>query len=147
MSINQVCISGNLTRDPELRRTQSGMAIMSFGVAVNDRRKNSQTGQWEDYPNFIDCTVFGSYAEHLEHNLFKGNKVAISGKLRWSQWEKDGQKRSKVEVVADAVEYMTQRPQQAQQGYQQPQQAPQPYQQQMPVVNTASYAYDDDIPF
>ena len=65
MSINRVIISGNLTRDPELRRTQSGMAIMSFGVAVNDRRRNQQTGEWEDYANFVDCTMFGNRAESL----------------------------------------------------------------------------------
>ncbi len=95
MSINRAIISGNLTRDPELRRTQSGMAIMSFGVAVNDRRRNSQTGEWEDYANFIDCTMFGNRAESLANILAKGMKVAIEGKLRWSQWERDGQKRSK----------------------------------------------------
>ena len=60
MSINRVIISGNLTRDPELRSTQSGMDVMSFGVAVNDRRRNPQTNEWEDYPNFVDCTMFGN---------------------------------------------------------------------------------------
>ena len=59
MSINRVIISGNLTRDPELRSTASGLPVLGFGVAVNDRRKNQQTGEWEDYPNFIDCTMFG----------------------------------------------------------------------------------------
>ena len=88
MSINRVIISGNLTRDPELRRTQSGMAIMSFGVAVNDRRRNQQTGEWEDYANFVDCTMFGNRAESLSNYLSKGTKVAIEGKLRWSQWER-----------------------------------------------------------
>lgn len=57
MSINRVCISGNLTRDPVLRSTSGGMSVLSMGVAVNDRRKNQQTGQWEDYPNFVDCTL------------------------------------------------------------------------------------------
>ena len=57
MSINRVVISGNLTRDPDLRSTASGMPVLGFGVAVNDRRKNQQTGEWEDYPNFIDCTM------------------------------------------------------------------------------------------
>lgn len=107
MSINKAIISGNLTRDPELRRTQSGMAIMSFGVAVNDRRRNSQTGEWEDYANFIDCTMFGNRAESLADILAKGMKVAVEGKLRWSQWERDGQKRSKIEVVADEIELMS----------------------------------------
>ena len=109
MSINRVIISGNLTRDPELRRTQSGMAIMSFGVAVNDRRRNQQTGEWEDYANFVDCTMFGNRAESLSNYLSKGTKVAIEGKLRWSQWERDGQKRSKIEVIVDDLEFLSPR--------------------------------------
>ena len=100
MSINRVIISGNLTRDPELRSTQSGMDVMSFGVAVNDRRRNPQTNEWEDYPNFVDCTMFGNRARSLHQYLSKGTKVAIEGKLRWSQWERDGQKRSKLGPTA-----------------------------------------------
>lgn len=107
MSINRVNISGNLTRDPELRATQGGTSILTFGVAVNDRRKNPQTGQWEDYPNFIDCVVFGSRAEPLTKFLSKGSKVAIEGKLRYSQWEKDGGKRSKLEVIVDEIEFLS----------------------------------------
>ena len=110
MSINRVIISGNLTRDPELRQTQSGMPVMSMGVAVNDRRKNPQTGEWEDYPNFIDCTMFGTRAQSLVNYLSKGTKVSIEGKLRWSQWERDGQKRSKLEVIVDEIEFMNSRP-------------------------------------
>ena len=82
MSINRVCISGNLTRDPVLRSTGGGMSVLSLGVAVNDRRKNQQTGQWEDYPNFVDCTLFGTRGEKLAQYLAKGSKVAIEGKLR-----------------------------------------------------------------
>ena len=74
MSINRCCISGNLTRDAELRHTQGGMAVLSMGVAVNDRRKNQQTGEWEDYANFIDCTMFGPRAEKLAQHLAKGTK-------------------------------------------------------------------------
>ena len=107
MSINRVIISGNLTRDPELRQTQSGMAVLSFGVAVNDRRKNPSTGEWEDYPNFVDCTMFGARANSLANYLSKGTKVSIEGKLRWSQWERDGQKRSKLEVIVDELEFMS----------------------------------------
>ncbi|MDP2234443.1 MAG: single-stranded DNA-binding protein, partial [Actinomycetota bacterium] len=77
MSINRVMISGNLTRDPELRSTASGMAVLSLGVAVNDRRKNQQTGEWEDQANFIDCTMFGTRAEAVSQYLSKGTKVAI----------------------------------------------------------------------
>ena len=106
MSINRVVISGNLTREPDLRQTAGGMAILSFGVAVNDRRHNPQTGDWEDYANFIDCTMFGNRANSLSNILTKGMKVAIEGKLRWSQWERDGQKRSKIEVIVDELEFM-----------------------------------------
>ncbi|MCB6313780.1 single-stranded DNA-binding protein [Gordonibacter pamelaeae] len=107
MSINRVIISGNLTRDPELRSTASGLPVLGFGVAVNDRRKNQQTGEWEDYPNFIDCTMFGARAESLSRYLGKGTKVSIEGKLRWSQWEREGQKRSKIEVIVDELEFMS----------------------------------------
>lgn len=108
MSINRVTITGNLTRDPEVRNTQSGMAVLNLGVAVNDRRKNNQTGEWEDVPNFIDCVMFGTRAENVARYLRKGSKVAIEGKLRWSQWEdKQGGKRSKIEVVVDDLEFMS----------------------------------------
>ena len=133
MSINRVAISGNLTRDPELRQTAGGMAILGFGVAVNDRHKNQQTGEWEDYPNFIDCAMFGSRAEKLQPYLAKGTKVAIDGKLRWSQWERDGQKRSKVEVIVDEIEFMSR-----QQGQLGSKPAPQ---------QAAPSIYDDDISF
>ena len=110
MSINRVVITGNLTRDPELTATPSGMAVLSLGVAVNDRRKNSSTGEWEDFANFIDCTMFGTRAESVSRFLSKGSKVGIEGKLRWHQWEtKDGQKRSKIEVIVDDIEFLSPR--------------------------------------
>mgnify|MGYP002553397089 FL=1 len=158
MSINRVVISGNLTRDPDLRSTASGMPVLGFGVAVNDRRKNQQTGEWEDYPNFIDCTMFGARAQSVSRFLSKGSKVAIEGKLRWSQWERDGQKRSKIEVIVDEIEFMSR--QQGQLGSEpvyaaaapaQPMQPVQPMQQQfggMPAPQQAAPSiYDDDIPF
>lgn len=138
MSINRVNITGNLTRDPELRSTAGGMAVLGFGVAVNDRRKNQQTGQWEDYPNFVDCTMFGNRAEALSRILRKGMKVAIEGKLRYSSWEdkNGGGRRSKLEVIPDEVELLSQNPN-AQQG--QPQQyAPQGYQPQQAPQQQAS---------
>lgn len=135
MSINRVNISGNLTRDPELRATQGGMQVLGFGVAVNDRRRNQQTGEWEDYPNFVDCTMFGNRAESMGRILHKGMKVAIEGKLRYSSWDKDGQRRSKLEVIVDEIELMSQKQgQQAPQGYQQ-QYAPQPAPQAAPQWN------------
>lgn len=106
MSINRANISGNLTRDSELRYTQGGTAVLTFCVAVNDRRKNPQSGEWEDVPNYIDCALFGTRAEKLAGILVKGFKVSVEGKLRWSQWERDGQKRSKIEVIVDEIELM-----------------------------------------
>ena len=104
--LNTCAISGNLTRDPEYRTTGGGMGVLSFTVAVNSSRKNRQTGEYEDYPNFIDCTVFGKRAEGIRRYLGKGSYVALTGSLRWSSWEnKDGQKRSKVEVVADEIHF------------------------------------------
>ena len=109
MSINRVNITGNLTRDPELRATAGGTQVLSFGVAVNDRRRNAQTGEWEDYPNFVDCTMFGTRAEAVSRFLAKGNKVAIEGKLRYRSWndQQTGQKRSALEVVVDELEFMS----------------------------------------
>lgn len=109
MSINRVNISGNLTRDPEVRTSASGSAIMHFGVAVNDRRRNAQTGEWEDYPNFIDCTMFGTRAEGISKYMAKGDKIAVDGKLRFSQWEKEGQRRTKLEVIVEEIELMAHR--------------------------------------
>ncbi len=107
MSINTVTISGNLTRDPQLRGTTSGHSVLNFSVAVNDRRKNKE-GEWESYPNFIDCVVIGKRADALNKILEKGMKVCVTGKLHYSSWEdKDTKKtRSKVGVTADEVEIM-----------------------------------------
>ena len=107
MSINRVEISGNLTRDAELRGTQGN--VCALGVAVNDRRRNPQTDEWEDVPNFVDCIIFGSRAEKLQPYLTKGSKVAIAGKLRYSTWEDQasGQQRSRLEVVVDEIEFMS----------------------------------------
>lgn len=139
MGINRVCISGNLTRDPELRSTAGGTSVMGFGVAVNERRKNAQTGEWEDYPNFVDCTLFGKRAEALGQYLSKGTKVAVEGRLRYSSWEKDGQRRSKLGVIVEEVELMSRRDGEQHQSY-----AQQGYQQ-APQVQEA--CYDEDIPF
>ena len=141
MSINRVNISGNLTRDPELRSTAGGTAILSLGVAVNDRRKNPQSGEWEDYANFVDCVMFGTRAEAVSRYLQKGSKVAIEGKLRYSSWEKDGQRRSKLEVVVDEIEFMS-RGEQGGGGYGGGGYQP-PLRPQAPAVD----AYDEDIPF
>lgn len=109
MSINKVMITGNLTRDPELRSTPNGTSVLTFGVAVNDRRRNPQTEQWEDYPNFVDCTMFGRRAQSLSNILSKGMKVAIEGKLHYSSWESNGQRRSKLDVTVDEIEFLSSR--------------------------------------
>ena len=146
MGINRVCLSGNMTRDAELRQTQSGASVITFGVAVNDRRKNNQTGEWEDYANFVDCTMFGQRAQAIAPYLTKGTKVSLDGKLRYSSWERDGQKRSKLEVIVDEIEFMSSR--QDNGGYQQQprQQAPRQGQRQ-PQRDVAQTVYDSDIPF
>lgn len=154
MSINRVMISGNLTRDPELRMTSGGTQVLSFGVAVNDRRRNPQTGEWEDYPNFVDCTMFGARAEAVSRYLAKGSKVSIEGKLRYSSWERDGQRRSKLEVIVDEIEFMSRgrdgeggnfAPRAPQQGGYAPQPSPRPA---APVqAPAANDLYEDDIPF
>lgn len=145
MSINRVIITGNLTRDPELRSTPSGTPVLAFSVAVNDRRKNPSSGEWEEVPNYIDCSMFGSRAEGLSKYLYKGSKVGIDGKLRWSQWERDGQKRSKVDVIVDNIELLS--PRNSGGGsYQAPAEAPAPSADQIPSAPEIT-VYDDDIPF
>ena len=136
MSINRVMISGNLTRDAELRSTQSGTSMLGMGIAVNDRRKNQKTGEWEDYPNFVDCTMFGTRAEKLQPYLTKGTKVAIEGKLSYRSWEKDGQRRSKLEVIVDEIEFMSSKQGGAVQDLHTG-----------PALDAAEQVYDEDIPF
>ena len=147
--MNKVFISGNLTRDPETSTTTSGTSVMSFGVAVNDRKRNPQTGEWEDVANFVDCVMFGARAEALAKILVKGVKCAIEGRLRYSSWEKDGQRRSKLEVVVDEIEFLSQRKEDKPQQPKQPQLTPQ---QARETINNSTApdgtdVYDEDIPF
>ena len=145
MSINKVILTGNLTRDPELRALPSGTSVLSFSVAVNDRRKNPSSGEWEDVPNYIDCNLFGSRADSLVKYLSKGSKVGVDGKLRWSQWEKDGQKRSKVDVTVDNIELLS--PRNSTTSYQDPGSLPSaPEADKIPAAPEIT-VYDDDIPF
>ena len=131
MTINKAIITGNLTRDAELRSTGGGLSVANFAVAVNERVKNNSTGEWEDRANYIDCTMFGRRAEALAQYMTKGTKVTIEGKLRWSQWEKNGEKRSKVEVVVDEVELMARGEKRAAE----------------PPAAHQGGVYDEDIPF
>lgn len=109
-NINRVTITGNLTRDPELRFTASGVGVCELGVAVNGRRKDS-SGTWVDKPNFFNVVVWGKQGEACSEYLRKGSPVAVDGKLDWQQWEaKDGSgKRSAVKIVADSVQFLSQR--------------------------------------
>jgi single-strand DNA-binding protein len=107
-NINRVILTGNLTFDPELRSLPSGMSVCKLRVAVNTRKKNNATGDWEDKPNYFDVTVWGAQGENCARYLAKGRPVAIDGRLEWSEWaDKDtGKNRSKVEIVADTVQFL-----------------------------------------
>lgn len=134
MSINNVNISGNLGRDAELKSTASGTPALQFSVCVNDRA--NQNGQWVDRPNWVPCIMYGNRANALSQHLLKGTKVSITGRLRQNQWERDGQKHSRLEVIVNEIELMGPRSQQNQQPHQGE------YQQQ-PAIDM----YGTDIPF
>lgn len=124
MSVNKVFVTGNLTRDPEIKSTSTGTVVVSLGLAVNDRRKG-MTGEWEDYANFFNCTMFGTRAEKVSKYLHRGSKIAIDGKLHYRSWsDQQGNKRSAVEILVDNLEFMSKDQQGAQQA---PPQAAVPY--------------------
>ena len=99
-SFNKVILMGNLTRDPEVRYTQGGTAVSEIGLAVNDKRKDAK-GEWVEETTFVDCTLWGRTAEIAGEYLGKGSSVLVEGRLKLDSWEKDGQKRSKLRVVAE----------------------------------------------
>lgn len=102
--LNFVSLSGNLTRDPELRSTGSGTAVCSMRVANNERVKNRDTGEWGDRPNYFDVTVWAGQGENCARYLSKGSRVYVHGRLQWREWQtSEGQKRQAVEIVADKV--------------------------------------------
>jgi single-strand DNA-binding protein len=103
MNINRVVLTGNLTRDPELRAT-GDVSVCKLGIAVNTRRKVGSN--WEEKPNFFRVTVFGRQAESCAQYLKKGRAVAIDGRLEWSSWERDGQKRESIDIIADTVQFL-----------------------------------------
>lgn len=152
MSINSVTISGNIVREPELKQTRSGASVLAFSVAVNERRKNGD--QWEDYANFIDCTMFGSRAEKMAQYLHKGTKVSIQGKVHQDRWQdkQTGANRSRIGVLVDQIEFMSRGNGQRQAAAQPLPQVGQAQLQQVPQVQQAQqqqagYVYDDDVPF
>jgi single-strand DNA-binding protein len=107
-SYNKVILMGNLTRDPELRYTANNMAICKFGLAVNRRFKDSQSGEWKEEPTFVDVTIFGARAEPFARYHSKGKPAFIEGSLRLDTWDdkNGGGKRSKLYVVADTWEFV-----------------------------------------
>lgn len=135
--MNSVNIIGNLTGDPELRATKGGTAVLSFGVAVNERVKG-QDGEWTDRPNYFDVCMFGKRGEALGRILHKGDKVGVDGRLRYSSWEKDGQRRSKVDIIADDVDLMQRKTDQSDD---------EPSHDRPSVDPPAADVYDEDIQF
>jgi single-strand DNA-binding protein len=105
-NINRVTITGNLTRDPELKSLPSGTPVCKLRVAVNSRRKD-QSGEWVDKPNYFDVTVWGAQGENCATYLSKGRPVAVDGRLDWREWEtQEGQKRQSIEIIADTVQFL-----------------------------------------
>ena len=107
-NINRVIITGNLTKDPELRSSNSGMAICGLRVAVNTRAKDNATGEWGEKPNYFSVTVFGAQGENCARYLAKGRGVAIDGRLSWREWQDQaGNKRQSIDVIADSVQFLS----------------------------------------
>lgn len=137
-NINRVTISGNLTRDPELRASAAGVSFLNLRLANNEGRKNAQTGEWEDYTNYVDFVVIGKRADGIAPYLHRGDKVTIDGKLSYREWEdkETGAKRSSISIVANEVEFQTKRD--GESGHRGGQSASSP---------SAPPAFEDDIPF
>ncbi|MBI5869803.1 MAG: single-stranded DNA-binding protein [Actinobacteria bacterium] len=105
-SINRVVLVGNLTRDPELRTTPNGKSVCTLGLAVNEKYKND-AGEWVEKPNYFDIVVWGAQGESCAQYLSKGRQIAVDGRLSFRSWEaQDGSKRSKVEVIANTVQFL-----------------------------------------
>jgi single-strand DNA-binding protein len=104
-SVNQVILMGNLTRDPELRQTPTGQSVCSFSLALN-RAYKAQNGEWQEATDYIDCVAWGPLAERVSQYLSKGRRALVQGRLQSRSWEQEGQKRSKVEVLANDVTFL-----------------------------------------
>ena len=106
-NINRVIVTGNLTRDPEMRSTSGGMAVCSLRIAVNGSRKD-EAGNWVEEPNYFNVTIFGRQGETAAQYLSKGRGVAVDGRLRWREYmDKDNNKREAIEIVADTVQFLS----------------------------------------
>lgn len=104
-SVNQVIMMGNLTRDPELRQTPGGQSVVSFSLALN-RSYKDQSGEWQEATDYIDVSAWGPLAERVAQYMTKGRRCLVQGRLQSRSWEQDGQKRSKVEVLANDVTFL-----------------------------------------
>lgn len=135
--INKVFLTGNLTRDPELKVTQGGTQVLTFGIGVNEKRGG------KDHPNFFDCVVFGKYAEAMQPYLQKGQLIALEGQLSYSSWEQDGHKRSKVEIIVKTIVTIGPAPARDASEYASGQQIPLA----AAPPQVPAEVYDEDIPF
>lgn len=138
MAVNTCALVGNIVRDPDVKATTSGHTVMNFSIAVNERERNQQTGEYEDVPSYFECTMFGNRAEAVSRFIGKGSKVAVRGHLKQRRWEKDGQRRSKVEVIVEDLDFMSRRSEEP--TYEEPYRASAP---QAPAMDF----FDSDCPF
>ena len=165
-NVNVVVITGNLTKDPELRSTTGGTSVCEMRVAVNSRRKD-QSGQWIDKPNYFDVVVFGAQGENCANYLSRGRPLAVEGRLDWREWEakEGGGKRQAVQIIANSVQFLGSRDgggapngngggqqQQPPQQQQAPQQSYSPQQSDVPADESdfgpvSTGGQEDDIPF
>ncbi len=106
-NINRIVMTGNLTKDPELRSLPSGTSVCELRIACNTRRKDQASGEWTDKPNFFNVKVWGAQGENAARYLSKGRPVAIDGRLEWREWEaQDGTKRQAIDIIADSVQFL-----------------------------------------
>lgn len=145
-SFNRVILVGNLTRDPNVRYTPGGTAVCDIGLAVNERRKN-QSGEWIDEVVYVDVTLWGRTAEVAGEYLTKGAPVLVEGRLRMDTWEKDGEKRSKLRVVAERMQMLGARGQQANSGSRLGTGAAPTPEVGDAAADESGFSPDDDVPF
>jgi single-strand DNA-binding protein len=106
-NVNRVVVSGNLTRDPELRQLAGGNSVCKLRIAVNTRKKDRDSNQWSDHPNYFDVTVWGAQGENVAKYLQKGSPLLIDGRLEWREWQaQDGTNRQSVEIIAENTQFI-----------------------------------------
>ncbi len=106
-NVNRVVVSGNLTRDPELRQLAGGSSVCKLRIAVNTRKKDRDSNQWSDHPNYFDVTVWGAQGENVAKYLQKGSALLVDGRLEWREWQaQDGTNRQSVEIIAENTQFL-----------------------------------------